>query len=1107
MQIAILVDKIHGYAKASPFSFSYSITAEPHESITSLLWNFGDGISSEEPSPSHIYSFPNDYNVRLTVNGYNSLYDMYFSREDTKNIKVSLYLNESVYFNFVPPPTFASHYQRYPFRVNITSSKVGDHYIELGAQFSRSYQNQIPQNKWSFLRPEWKFLDLNGNLIERIKTTDNIIKIDEQGKISPNGRVVGVSGFAEFYFIDDIYNSDLAASQKPYTTIIATLQTSAIRGFNDSSNINDSLPGFSNSLATATCPVINLWRTPESLKVSENGIRDFSNPRWASSKNPIIVSSIYGENSYPDDWVDGNGVKIYNYNSHFSHNYPLSTNNVNVNLHSVGISANFTPYPALIKSFDNDLYKTPGYYKGYFYTQITQSLNSYISANALIPTPTMSANYIQPILWVSNPAAGLMMTAQYQFQSNLSAVTTPNLSIAHVYPFEVPIITEPDFTNDPMALSGFHGINSIAALPAPNFHAWASDGELNKLYRFSTNGSILCSVDIRKIIENNNLGYLVPNQISPASIALDSQRNIWMTLYDTLSVLKFDYAGNFLFATTPLSTTGYTLPTPANLPRLLEVNSRYDQESYYYSTTYDDVNLIEPTCLDTDIEDNVWVSYSNTFSSFLIKYNQSGELLYSYNYPLCTNTQEIVTDSSGYVWIALSHLSYGDYSFIEKRNSFGTLLSTFGPFRGINYLTLDSNQNPWFTYSYSRIGKINNTTATVSTLNLSGSDITTGIPDWIYINRNTDETALEGISSDIRGKIYVINSVENQIYVVNSNTFSIENKFYLNPQGFSYFIKGQFEPTTVDYNIWSKSAQAQGDWSGWRWINKYGTSKLPYYSYASTDTVYLTGVSRNLNFYITNPYEIFKINENYDLTQQMQNVTFIQSLLNSPFLYKNFLPTIFGKYPFKHEDLAVSLYEKIANFSIDHSDIDYANVQQLYSFLEQIDLNVDNFMVKYPFDIERLMDLTSINKSRLWGCRSLDQENFNRTSEEGVLNRGELISSSSYLVSAGIPIILKSKSLNQYRYIPTGLLHGLSTYSLNDLVSTIGLNPATWDDYYEFYNFTPGSDKKQLEGIIDWNNPQTTLVENLSSVEFWEDTEGAIESMFSYYLYKGLDLL
>ena len=83
----------------------------------------------------------------------------------------------------------------------------------------------------------------------------------------------------------------------------------------------------------------------------------------------------------------------------------------------------------------------------------------------------------------------------------------------------------------------------------------------------------------------------------------------------------------------------------------------------------------------------------------------------------------------------------------------------------------------------------------------------------------------------------------------------------------------------------------------------------------------------------------------------------------------------------------------------------------------------------------------------------------------------------------------------------------MSGYSLNDLASSIGLNPINWDQYYEFYSFVPGFDNTQIEGLIDWNNPQTTLSEYMSSVEFWSSNEGALETMFSYYLYKGLGLL
>jgi hypothetical protein len=1110
MQASFSVNKTIGYAEATEFIFNSIVTPGVGEIVKEVLWDFGDGIYSQALSPSHIYSYPGDFLVTYSVYSQNNLGNITLTQV-TSSINVKLYVNESIYFSFTPPPTFAGHYNRYPFRINITSSKVGEHIIDLGCQFSRSYQAQEPRNKWSFLRPEWRFTDLDGNPIQSIKTKDTLLKIDNDGRINPDGKVVGVSGFAEFYFIDDIYNFDLAVIQQPYTTLIATLQTSAIRGFSDSFNSDKTLPGFSNSLATATCPYIVLWRTPQSLKITENGVRNYSNPRWSDATNPIIVNTVYLSNLYPDDWIDGNGVKVYNPVSNFSHNFPLTNNRkFTLSLGSTGISSNFIPQPYTIQWIDDTGYKVPGYYKGSFTTERITSQSALITAGCVIPSINLSANFIMPVLWLSNPEAGLMVTAQYQYQESLSAVLTPNLNIAQVYSFETPIILEPDFTNDPMALSGFHGINSVAALPAPNFHAWASDGEMNKLYRFSTRGDILCAIDLNQVVDANHLGHLVPNQVSPACITLDSDRNIWMTLYDSVSVLKFDPVGNFILATTPLSTTGYVLPSPSNLPRNQEALSRFDQESFYYTTTaenFEDINLIEPTCIETDIYDNVWVTYSNTFSGFLIKYNSNGDLTYYYNYPIQTHPQELVSDKNGDVWICLSHISFNDAGFIEKRNTNGVLLSTFGPFRGPNYITLDVSQNLWFTHSYQWIGYINNATGSVSSLQLSGSDITSYIPDWIYPARNTDETAFEGIASDIRNKIYVVNSVENQIYVVNANTFSLENKFYVNPQGFVYHMDDQFEPTKMSYNIWSKSLQAQGDWSGWKWINKYGTTKLPDYTHNESTTVYLTGQSNYLNFYVNNPYEIYKINENYDLAKQMKEVAFMPSLIDSPFLFDQFFATIFGRYPYKHDDLGTNTYEKIANFSQNQADLDYSNIDQLYSLADSLDLDTDDFILNYPFDIKRLMDLASVNQSRLWGSRLKNQDNFNVPSDLGVLNRGDILSTSTYYVSAGTPVVLKAKSINSYKLVPTGPLNSLSAYSLNDLASSIGLNPINWNQYYEFYSFVPGFDNTQIEGLIDWSNPQTTLSEQLSSVEFWSGNEGALETMFSYYLYKGLGLL
>ena len=56
--------------------------------------------------------------------------------------KLPATLNESIYFDYVPVPTFAGHLNRHPFRVVITSSNDNPHFVLLDSKFSKSY---LPQ--------------------------------------------------------------------------------------------------------------------------------------------------------------------------------------------------------------------------------------------------------------------------------------------------------------------------------------------------------------------------------------------------------------------------------------------------------------------------------------------------------------------------------------------------------------------------------------------------------------------------------------------------------------------------------------------------------------------------------------------------------------------------------------------------------------------------------------------------------------------------------------------------------------------------------------------------------------------------------------------------
>jgi hypothetical protein len=1045
----IQVSPQNGYANITNFQFTSYVPASL--SAYAYLWNFGDGNTSNVPNPTHFYNLPGTYNVTFdayTPTGVKTL---------ALSVKTDLKLNESLYFEYVPPPTFAGHYNRYPFRINFTSSVKGPHIIDLGAQYSKSYEAQIPSNKWSFLRPEWRFLDLNGNVVNNIYPTNEVeIYCDSQGNLNytGNGYFVGVSGSYQFYFVDDLYNVDQAITSQPYTTIIATLRTSGIRAFSDSNNLDKNIPGFSNSLASAAIPYIFYWRSPDNLRISENGARDYVNPRWPQAVQNMVITANY-KNPIPDPWPDGNGISLFNPDGAFARYIP--TNNTDVlklNVTTQGFSANILPQPITFQGVDNTGFKTAGYYKGKFTTNTVSALNATISASLTYHVPTLTAQFFNPILWISNPANTSMTIAQYFYNPALSAaINSPNLNVAHVYNFQVPFIT-----NDLVALTGSQLIKSVAPLPAPSYHAWAVDSELNYIYRISSFGKILCALDLSNEIQKFNLvsepitsfGILSGNDIR-----IDGNQNFYVSLNHSLSVLKFNNVGHMIGAFTPTKFLPQTNPP-----------------SQYYPEN------VAPY-IDIDNQNNLWVTYNNSVTSAIVKYDQKGRKLFSTVPPL--NPKNIIVDSNNNIWIA--YLGSNSNYTLEKRDQYGNIIKSYYPIKNLKYINLDYKQNPWFTFSYSWVGTIDTSTGSVFLLNLSGTNQKfTNLGSWTDVNQNLNTTALGGIGGDQKGRVFVINSLEDNMYVIDSNSKNILNKFHLNS---------------------NSSAIADGDWTCLNWLNKFASKYTSYYI-PNSSYVTLNGISKPLNFLQHQSYDIFKKNENFDIVTQMKSLAFVPSLRDSNVLFDEFFGSILGKYPFNHTDLGLESYEKIANFVSNHKDVDYCNIDQLYDLAASIGLSIEDFRLDYPEAIERIVDYASVNQSRLLGARSLDQVAFKTPNSQGILNRKyKPITSLCYEVSAGQNLVLKDKIQNVYTFVPTDKIYNIIIYPLQALANYINL-PQDWYNTYEFYEFVPGYDYSEISGIIDWENPNTTINRNLSGVNNWFGSEGFLDAQLSYALYKGL---
>jgi hypothetical protein len=261
------------------------------EKIKFIQWDLGNGVITNKFSLiGATYDQPGMYEITMLV------YDLNGRETVSKQlITVEEYLNDSIKFVRVPPPTYAGHLNRYTFKIEITSTVDSEpHIIDLYAQFSKSQPLLDYPTKYSFLRSQWRFLDKNLNPIKFIQTTDEEVRINEKGNVvNSGGTVVGMRGYAEFYFVDDWYNFDQVLNGEQCTTLWATLRSNYIRTNKITDNVDGLHPGHANNTAQAWCPYVTLWRKPDTLQITSNGMQGIPEIQWAGSDIPLVIKIGY----------------------------------------------------------------------------------------------------------------------------------------------------------------------------------------------------------------------------------------------------------------------------------------------------------------------------------------------------------------------------------------------------------------------------------------------------------------------------------------------------------------------------------------------------------------------------------------------------------------------------------------------------------------------------------------------------------------------------------------------------------------------------------------------------------------------------------------------
>ena len=992
------------------------------------------------------------------------------------------------------------------FKIYMYSEDNNPHTIHLYAQGSNSIPYQNPQNKWSHLNPQWRFLDTKGNVINDL-ILDNAIVTTFNG-------TTGYLTSAEFIYIDDMPSY-----------VCETILIWAVADYfdytveKDLSRSYENVPGYSNSKVIAVAPYIINELTPEYLNITRDGINPLFDFYWKNSVIPYVVT-VMGKSP------DGQITILKNVPP--TNILGVSGENVIRSIPNLPVSAlTWTPdnANALLSSLDYQYFNVGGYLKG--------SVVSTDDANNVTIQAKASTYYHDildqwPYLWVSNPENNTInrifapclpdkwLTTDLPFSLEMSQ-SAVNISVLQV--------TMPPI----MGVSGFHGIYGMAM--DENKNLWCTDAESDKVYKFDSNGVLLSTINFG---ENNAFGW-VTGGCTPAGISIDGQNNIWVTFFDSVSTIYLNGIDGSIIKT--IRPEGY----------LHEVPPYIDP-------------LFKPVLAEPDKDNNVWITYHNTICSALIKYDNSGNLITSITLPTCSNPMDIhITQDKG-LWVSLTYQAGPPYNSGEVRkysSTYGLLCSI--PAVNPAYIALDKNENLWFTQSGNVLTRV------TSGGNITNWNVGMGVPS--VFNRPPHQmfldSALEGLCCDIYNRIFVINSLDNKVYTIVGDKVGAGIKITPD-QNLAWYNDGGTIYATATGGI-NKSVQAFGDWSGSRWHKKYGMPEN-----VTTKVVYIAGDSNPFNIYDFKGYDIRRFNESWDSINEIKFNIKQRHINENPTFWDEYMGALWGSAASEQgEGFGREAYEKIANFVSNHIDVNTCNVNQLYSLAKFVDVPIDVYGTEFPPELRRLMDIGSVNQQNLWGSRCYCKQNINNeyvtysADISGIPtkipinykcdvcdhyhpgNRGELFDPHTYMVTANVPFIVedRTKTNNKYQLItppascgfividPEKSIVGdfcVSTTTNFDCLTTYPLSSyyhillpkvfdygilATFEEFEEaqkyfcFYEYIPVGCNQQVTGIINWDDSYTTISENISSIEDWYGDGQIFERMINYVLYKGLGLI
>ena len=290
-------------------------------------------------------------------------------------------------------------------------------------------------------------------------------------------------------------------------------------------------------------------------------------------------------------------------------------------------------------------------------------------------------------------------------------------------------------------------------------------------------------------------------------------------------------------------------------------------------------------------------------------------------------------------------------------------------------------------------------------------------------------------------------------------------------------------------------------------------------------------------------YNLMKVNENFDYVEALKSYALMPRLKDQTALFDEFFAYVGGSQESSPNTIGKRYYEKIANFVDNNADVDGANITQLYSLFDEINYKDKNYKINFPADMQRVMDLLSINYSKLVGYDTGNSSNYQKNplvdAQYSQTNIGPALTDAS-IVTAGTNIIIYQYFGGVYTTVTPSTVacdttalqtysaanpssvditfNGLSSYPISAYQNNWNWGLPTdinWSSMYQQFSFylqvpTVVTDINKIDGYIDWSNNLTTLSaiqynSNLST--YFTMSGGLMEQYIGNALRRGVGLI